>query len=84
MYVVGSFPSFLIAHWAFLKTVFKKLIEFMHEKHPGVQDMASETFLKLSKLVKEMFVTLHEKEKEPHINVLIATLPETVRDLEPH
>ena len=56
----------------------------MHEKHPGVQDMASETFLKLSKLVKQMFVTLNDKEKEPHINVLIATLPENVRDLEPH
>ena len=36
MYVVGSFPNFLISHWPFLKTVIKKLNEFMHEKHPGV------------------------------------------------
>jgi exportin-1 len=36
MYVVGSFPTFLIGHWPFLKTVIKKLNEFMHEKHPGV------------------------------------------------
>jgi exportin-1 len=36
MYVVGQFPRFLVSHWAFLKTVIKKLIEFMHEKHPGV------------------------------------------------
>jgi len=28
----------------------------MHEKHPGVQDMASETFLKISKQTKHMFV----------------------------
>jgi hypothetical protein len=28
----------------------------MREKHPGVQDMASETFLKLAKLTKHMFV----------------------------
>jgi exportin-1 len=31
MYVVGQFPSFLCAHWAFLRTVIKKLNEFMHE-----------------------------------------------------
>lgn len=36
MYVVGQFPQFLIEHWAFLRTVIKKLNEFMHEKHPGV------------------------------------------------
>ena len=36
MYVVGQFPRFLCSHWAFLKTVVKKLNEFMHEKHPGV------------------------------------------------
>jgi len=49
----------LIEHWAFLRTVIKKLNEFMHEKHPGVQDMASETFLKLSKLTKQMFVVVN-------------------------
>jgi exportin-1 len=56
MYVVGQFPRFLCGHWEFLKTVIKKLNEFMHEKHPGVQDMASETFLKIAKLTKHMFV----------------------------
>lgn len=55
MYVVGQFPNFLNKHWPFLKTVIKKLNEFMHEKHPGVQDMAAETFLKISKLTKHMF-----------------------------
>eukprot|EP00353_Schmidingerella_taraikaensis_P004032 CAMPEP_0185575472 /NCGR_PEP_ID=MMETSP0434-20130131/6660_1 /TAXON_ID=626734 ORGANISM="Favella taraikaensis, Strain Fe Narragansett Bay" /NCGR_SAMPLE_ID=MMETSP0434 /ASSEMBLY_ACC=CAM_ASM_000379 /LENGTH=176 /DNA_ID=CAMNT_0028192359 /DNA_START=1350 /DNA_END=1880 /DNA_ORIENTATION=- len=52
MYVVGQFPNFLINHWAFLKTVMNKLHEFMHESHPGVQDMASETYLKIAKLTK--------------------------------
>ena len=28
----------------------------MHEKHPGVQDMASEVFLKISKATAQMFV----------------------------
>lgn len=60
MYVVGSFPNFLIGHWPFLKTVIKKLNEFMHEKHPGVQDMASETFLKISQLTKSMFTQRQE------------------------
>ena len=40
MYVVGQYPRFLRLHWKFLKTVVNKLFEFMHETHPGVQDMA--------------------------------------------
>jgi len=39
MYIVGQYPRFLKAHWRFLKTVINKLFEFMHEVHPGVQDM---------------------------------------------
>jgi hypothetical protein len=39
MYVVGQYPRFLRQHWKFLRTVVNKLFEFMHEKHPGVQDM---------------------------------------------
>lgn len=71
MYVVGQFPRFLCSHWAFLKTVIKKLNEFMHEKHPGVQDMASETFLKIAKLTKHMFIVRNDHDKEPYINELI-------------
>ena len=48
MYVVGQYPRFLKAHWKFLKTVVNKLFEFMHESHPGVQDMACDTFLKIA------------------------------------
>jgi hypothetical protein len=39
MYVVGQYPRFLRQHWKFLRTVVTKLFEFMHERHPGVQDM---------------------------------------------
>ena len=81
MYVVGQFPKFLLEHWPFLRTVIKKLNEFMHEAHPGVQDMASETFLKLSKLTKRMFVIQKEGEKEAYIKVLIRNLPEELKDL---
>jgi len=76
MYVVGQFPRFLCSHWAFLKTVVKKLNEFMHEKHPGVQDMASETFLKIAKLTKHMFIMRQDSDKEPYVNELIRHTPE--------
>mmetsp|Transcript_27745 Transcript_27745/g.27617 ORF Transcript_27745/g.27617 Transcript_27745/m.27617 type:complete len:104 (+) Transcript_27745:1078-1389(+) len=66
MYVVGQFPRFLCTHWAFLKTVIKKLNEFMAEKHPGVQDMATEVFLKISKKTKRMFV-IKQGNEEPYI-----------------
>jgi exportin-1 len=57
MYVVGQYPRFLRQHWKFLRTVVNKLFEFMHEPHPGVQDMACETFLKISEKCKRKFVT---------------------------
>lgn len=56
MYVVGQYPRFLRQHWKFLRTVVNKLFEFMHEKHPGVQDMACETFLKICSKCKRKFV----------------------------
>lgn len=45
MYIVGQYPRFLRAHWKFLKTVVNKLFEFMHETHPGVQDMVKQAQL---------------------------------------
>ena len=84
MYVVGQFPNFLISHWAFLKTVMNKLHEFMHESHPGVQDMASETYLKISKLTKRMFVTVNDRDSEPFINKIIRDLPKNLKDLQLH
>lgn len=49
MYVVGQYPRFLRAHWKFLKTVVNKLFEFMHETHPGVQDMVNSKIFFFSK-----------------------------------
>merc|ERR1712176_765805 len=84
MYVVGQYPRFLRAHWKFLKTVVKKLFEFMHELHPGVQDMACDTFLKISQKCKGQFVVLHHGENTPFIIDLLKNLPSIVSDLEPH
>lgn len=60
MYVVGQYPDFLREHWKFLKTVVYKLFEFMKETHPGVQDMACETFLKIAKRCSREFVIPHD------------------------
>eukprot|EP00545_Synedropsis_sp_CCMP1620_P000226 CAMPEP_0119020706 /NCGR_PEP_ID=MMETSP1176-20130426/24555_1 /TAXON_ID=265551 /ORGANISM="Synedropsis recta cf, Strain CCMP1620" /LENGTH=1073 /DNA_ID=CAMNT_0006975169 /DNA_START=280 /DNA_END=3501 /DNA_ORIENTATION=- len=84
MYVVGQYPRFLKAHWKFLKTVVNKLFEFMHEVHPGVQDMACDTFLKIANKCKRKFVTLQADEEAPFICELVDNMPTIVSDLEPH
>ncbi|KAH6809753.1 exportin 1A [Perilla frutescens var. frutescens] len=84
MYVVGQYPRFLRAHWKFLKTVVNKLFEFMHETHPGVQDMACDTFLKIVQKCKRKFVIVQVGENEPFVSELLTTLPTTIIDLEPH
>ncbi|KAJ8771344.1 hypothetical protein K2173_026521 [Erythroxylum novogranatense] len=84
MYVVGQYPRFLRAHWKFLKTVVNKLFEFMHETHPGVQDMACDTFLKIVQKCKRKFVIVQVGENEPFVSELLSGLPATVADLEPH
>jgi len=84
MYVVGQYPRFLKAHWKFLKTVVNKLFEFMHEVHPGVQDMACDTFLKIATKCKRKFVTIQSDERMPFIAELVGTLPTIISDLEPH
>ncbi|KAL0317874.1 UNVERIFIED_CONTAM: protein EXPORTIN 1A [Sesamum angustifolium] len=83
MYVVGQYPRFLRAHWKFLKTVVNKF-EFMHETHPGVQDMACDTFLKIVQKCKRKFVIVQVGENEPFVSELLTTLPATIADLEPH
>ena len=84
MYVVGQYPRFLRNHWKFLKTVVNKLFEFMHETHPGVQDMACETFLKIVAKCKKKFVLLQVGETEPFISELLTGLTATIQDLEQH
>ncbi len=58
---MGQYPRFLRNHWKFLKTVVNKLFEFMHETHPGVQDMACETFLKICHKCKRKFVIMQAR-----------------------
>jgi len=83
MYVVGQYPRFLRAHWKFLKTVVNKLFEFMHEMHPGVQDMACDTFVKIAQKCRRKFSILQVGESMPFVEELCLNLPSIVSDLEP-
>ncbi|QPG73167.1 Karyopherin transporter [Brettanomyces nanus] len=83
MYIVGQYPRFLKAHWKFLKTVVNKLFEFMHETHEGVQDMACDTFIKISNKCRRHFVIQQPGETEPFIDEIIRNIQETTADLQP-
>ena len=61
-----------------------KLFEFMHETHPGVQDMACDTFLKISNKCKRKFVVLQLQEQQPFLQELLDGLELTIQDLQPH
>lgn len=83
MYVVGQYPSFLRAHWRFLKTVVFKLVEFMHEQFPGVQEMAVDTFLRITQKCKRKFVVAQNDEPEPFLRTLIADTKKNINHLDP-
>ncbi|WJX94697.1 Exportin-1 [Trifolium repens] len=82
--IASQFPRFLRAHWKFLKSVVNKFFEFMHETHPGVQDIACDTFLKIVQKCKRKFVITQVGENEPFVSELLSGLPVTVAHLEPH
>ncbi|KAJ3232034.1 Karyopherin transporter [Chytriomyces hyalinus] len=85
MYIVGQYPRFLKAHWKFLKTVVKKLFEFMHELHEGVQDMACDTFMKICQKCKRQFVTQQPGELQPFIDdEILKQIDVITADLQPH
>lgn len=83
MYVVGQYPRFLRAHWRFLKTVVNKLFEFMHETHDGVQDMACDTFIKISSKCRRHFVQVQIGEVMPFIDDVLNSTNTIICDLQP-
>jgi exportin-1 len=56
----------------------------MHETHPGVQDMACDTFLKICAKCKRKFVVLQLGESQPFVAELLDNLAATIQDLQPH
>lgn len=81
MYVVGQYPRFLRAHWRFLKTVINKLIEFTHESHEGVQDMACDTFIKIVIKCKTHFTMTQVGETQPFVDEILLNLSTIICDL---
>lgn len=86
MYVCRQYPRFLLTHWNFLRTVIRKNFEFMHEAHPGIKDMACESFLRICQVCASEFVILHEStgQREVFLYEMIRLMPETISDLENH
>lgn len=83
MYIVGQYPRFLKSHWKFLKTVANKLFEFMHETHEGVQDMACDTLIRITKQCGKQFIMLHAKEESIFFEEITERIPEIISDLNP-
>ncbi|BAM39888.1 uncharacterized protein TOT_020000160 [Theileria orientalis strain Shintoku] len=73
MYVVGQYPRFLKSNWRFLSTVLNKLFEFMRETFPGVQQMACETFLKITSTCRKVIGTQHHNGMS-YVDELVRTL----------
>nr|QSE03635.1 exportin 1 [Metchnikovella dogieli] len=84
MYVIGQHPRFLRSHWRFMKTVVRKLFEFMHERHEGVQDMACDTFMLVAKKCTTHFLVVQASESAPFVDEILDELPTITCDLQPH
>ena len=81
MYVVGQYPSFLRNNWSFLRTVTRKLFEFMKEEFPGIMEMACNSFLKIVKSTADQFVIVQNSEQEPFVKEVIRRIPEETSKL---
>lgn len=77
---------FLRSNHKFLRTVYKKLFEFMAETTPGVKDMASDTFLVISRSCAHKLVdTVTESGSTypPFIDSLVPELQQFIKPLDP-
>lgn len=83
MYIVGQYPRFLKSSWRLLKTVVKKLFEFMHDGYEGIQDMACNTFSKIAQKCRYHFVVIQLEEREPFINEILFSLTDHTSMLQP-
>lgn len=50
----------------------------------ALQDMACDTFLKISNKCKRKFVVLQLQEQQPFVGELLDNLTDTIQDLQPH
>lgn len=78
MYVVQQYPRFLKPYYRFLKTVVNKLFEFMSETHEGVQDMATDAFLKISRSCKYQLGKNQPDESMSFIEGIMSDIPRMI------
>ena len=55
----------------------------MNETHEGVQDMACDTFIKITHKCKKHFVAVQQQEREPFIIEIIRNIQQITEDLQP-
>ncbi|KAM0679371.1 Karyopherin transporter [Binucleata daphniae] len=77
MFVIGQYDRFLAANTKFLKTVVKKLFEFMAETHEGIKDMAFDTFLKLTIKCGKLYPTQMENNENYILHIIKEIKTET-------
>lgn len=82
MYIIGQYHRFLLTHHAFLKVLVRKLIEFMHESHEGIKDMACDTLLRITEKCSVHFDKIIAENKVSMTLFMLANLKEITGDLE--
>lgn len=83
-YVMQMYPRFLRKHFNLLRTVVNKNFQFMHEPHPGVQDMAVSTFRRLAEECGREMVAPQRVDgvvHDPFVNAIILGTPAFVEKL---
>ncbi|AFM99288.1 putative exportin 1 [Encephalitozoon hellem ATCC 50504] len=81
MFIIGQYHRFLLHNKSFLKTVVKKLFEFMDEDHEGIKDMACDNFFKIVEKCPVEFLTQREND-EIFIVYILKNLPGITATLE--
>lgn len=81
MFIIGQYHRFLLHNKSFLKTVVKKLFEFMDEEHEGIKDMACDNFFKIVERCPVEFLTQREND-EVFILYILRNLTGITRTLE--
>ncbi|KAK2964914.1 putative exportin 1B [Blattamonas nauphoetae] len=82
MFVASQYPRFLQSNSNFLLTICNKLIQFMRENFPGVKDMATETFLKISRGCRRTLIETKAMDSSiRYLERLLQTFSDIVGDL---
>lgn len=71
IYIIGQYDRFLVSNTSFLQVLVMKIFEFFNESYEGIQDMACDTFLKITDKCKEKIVTLKHRDQDIIIYIIL-------------